>query len=302
MYCQHCGAQAPEGARFCAYCGKALAPQAGAPPPTTPIAAAPGMRAGQAPRRATRRTGLVVAGWIVAGLGVLLTELCLVVQLTQPQGPGYNVTGFILVLMLCPLPLLFAGVVMLIVGARPRRPKEAAAQEAAPRAAPAPTQGAPAKGTAVAPAPKRPAAQVAAPPPPAVSQPGPAAAASATPPAPRSAAPSPAPKPTAPPAPRSADVSPAPKPTAPPAPRSADVSPAPKPTAPPAPRSADVSPARAKPTAPLASLCAAYKEGRCVIRGRDTGPCTWDAANWGECNVVQDKLAFYGSWDPEGVQ
>lgn len=42
--------------------------------------------------------------------------------------------------------------------------------------------------------------------------------------------------------------------------------------------------------------CKAYKDGRCVVRGKDTGPCSWNPKNWRDCNVVKENLRYYGTW------
>jgi len=43
-------------------------------------------------------------------------------------------------------------------------------------------------------------------------------------------------------------------------------------------------------------LCKAYQSGNCVVQQRDTGPCTWDPANWENCNVVLENKKFHGTW------
>ena len=39
--------------------------------------------------------------------------------------------------------------------------------------------------------------------------------------------------------------------------------------------------------------CKAYNNGMCVIRGRHTGPCTWDPNNWESCGVVKENISHY---------
>jgi DNA-directed RNA polymerase subunit RPC12/RpoP len=38
--------------------------------------------------------------------------------------------------------------------------------------------------------------------------------------------------------------------------------------------------------------CKAYTDGKCVVMGRDTGPCTWNPSNWQSCGVVTENRKF----------
>jgi hypothetical protein len=42
-------------------------------------------------------------------------------------------------------------------------------------------------------------------------------------------------------------------------------------------------------------VCKAFRAGRCVVQGADTGPCDWDPTNWRICNVVIQNMK-YGGW------
>ena len=41
--------------------------------------------------------------------------------------------------------------------------------------------------------------------------------------------------------------------------------------------------------------CKANKDGRCVVQGRDTGPCDWSGP-WPSCNVVIENRRYSGAW------
>jgi HEAT repeat protein len=41
--------------------------------------------------------------------------------------------------------------------------------------------------------------------------------------------------------------------------------------------------------------CKAFKDGRCVVQGRDTGPCSWNPEQWEACSVVIENKK-YGTW------
>ena len=41
--------------------------------------------------------------------------------------------------------------------------------------------------------------------------------------------------------------------------------------------------------------CKANKDGRCVVQGRDTGPCDWSGP-WPSCNVVIENRKYSGTW------
>ena len=45
-------------------------------------------------------------------------------------------------------------------------------------------------------------------------------------------------------------------------------------------------------------ICKAYVNGRCINQqnGTDTGPCSWQPANWQNCAVVSSCKAVYGKW------
>ena len=43
-------------------------------------------------------------------------------------------------------------------------------------------------------------------------------------------------------------------------------------------------------------ICKAFKTGRCVVRGTDSGSCTWNPSDWQNCNVVIENKKFYGEW------
>lgn len=42
-------------------------------------------------------------------------------------------------------------------------------------------------------------------------------------------------------------------------------------------------------------VCKAFQAGRCVVHGRDTGPCDWNPSDWRTCNVVVENMK-YGGW------
>ena len=48
-------------------------------------------------------------------------------------------------------------------------------------------------------------------------------------------------------------------------------------------------------TSPAPDRCKAFKAGRCVVQGSDTGPCDWDPSDWRRCGVVIENMK-YGSW------
>jgi hypothetical protein len=58
----------------------------------------------------------------------------------------------------------------------------------------------------------------------------------------------------------------------------------------------DVLSDRLKELAGEAGVCKAYQNGRCVVRGQDSGKCTWDPTRWRQCAVVINNNAFYGDW------
>jgi HEAT repeat protein len=45
-----------------------------------------------------------------------------------------------------------------------------------------------------------------------------------------------------------------------------------------------------------AYLCKAYKSGSCIVKEKDTGPCSWKPEDWTSCNVVIENKKLYGSW------
>lgn len=55
------------------------------------------------------------------------------------------------------------------------------------------------------------------------------------------------------------------------------------------------SPAKPVYSIPASSGCKAFKSGRCVINGVDTGECDWNPANWQSCGVVIENRK-YGNW------
>jgi HEAT repeat protein len=44
--------------------------------------------------------------------------------------------------------------------------------------------------------------------------------------------------------------------------------------------------------------CKAFRGERCVVQGRDTGPCTWRPSRWQNCSVVIENTRSYGKWEP----
>jgi hypothetical protein len=44
------------------------------------------------------------------------------------------------------------------------------------------------------------------------------------------------------------------------------------------------------------NLCKAYQDGSCIVRGRNSGSCTWNPANWESCGVVLENKKAYGTW------
>lgn len=45
-----------------------------------------------------------------------------------------------------------------------------------------------------------------------------------------------------------------------------------------------------------ATRCKAFQAGRCVVRGADSGPCSWNPTDWQRCGVVIENKKFYGEW------
>jgi len=45
-----------------------------------------------------------------------------------------------------------------------------------------------------------------------------------------------------------------------------------------------------------ATICKAFRDGHCIVQGKDTGLCTWDPQNWEACSVVIENKKFYGTW------
>ncbi|MDD5557132.1 MAG: zinc ribbon domain-containing protein [bacterium] len=67
MFCPNCGKQIEDGTKFCAYCGKAT----GAAAPT-------GMRREGVPGpRASEGKGLITAGYVCSGLGIVLPPIAI---------------------------------------------------------------------------------------------------------------------------------------------------------------------------------------------------------------------------------
>lgn len=48
-------------------------------------------------------------------------------------------------------------------------------------------------------------------------------------------------------------------------------------------------------TTAAVGACKAFQAGRCVVHGRDTGPCDWNPQDWRNCNVVTENMK-YGGW------
>lgn len=46
---------------------------------------------------------------------------------------------------------------------------------------------------------------------------------------------------------------------------------------------------------PATGACKAFRAGRCVVQGSDTGPCDWNPSDWQHCGVVIENRK-YGSW------
>jgi hypothetical protein len=45
-----------------------------------------------------------------------------------------------------------------------------------------------------------------------------------------------------------------------------------------------------------ANVCKAFQAGRCVVQGRDSGPCDWNPSDWQRCAVVIENKKYYGKW------
>jgi hypothetical protein len=48
-------------------------------------------------------------------------------------------------------------------------------------------------------------------------------------------------------------------------------------------------------TTSASGVCKAFRAGRCVVQGADTGPCDWDPSGWRTCNVVIENVK-HGGW------
>lgn len=99
-YCIHCGAQVPEGARFCGACGQpvaqvgqAAAPGQGMAPPeeVAPMPAVPPVAAPKAALKGGTPQTLLIAAIALYGVGALLTVI------------GGNMIGFLVCLLMVAL-------------------------------------------------------------------------------------------------------------------------------------------------------------------------------------------------------